>query len=71
MTGEWIKNLIYDVLEFRRCILKTKGHYIPFIMAKGCGEGCFVPIRLSDLYLLKTTLHVELTENHCFTKPVN
>ena len=70
MGGEWIEDLIHDILEFKRCIFETKGHYIPFIMAKGCGKGCFVPIRLSDLYLPKTTFHVKLTENHSFIKPI-
>ena len=70
MGGEWIEDLIHDILEFRRCIFKTKGHYIPFIMTKGCGKGYFVPIRLSDLYLPKTILHIKLTENHNSIKPI-
>ena len=70
MSGEWIKDLIHDILEFRRCIFETKGHYIPFIMTKGCGKGYFVPIRFSNLYLPKPTLHVKLTENRNSNKPV-
>ena len=71
MIGEWIENLIHDILEFRGCIFETKGHYIPFIMSERCGKGRLMPIRLSDLYLPKPTLHVKLAEDHCFTKPVN
>ena len=41
-----------------------------YIMSKGCGKGCLVPIRLSNLYLPKTTLHVKLAENYCSTKPI-
>ena len=71
MVGKWIEDFIHDVLEFRRCIFETKRHYIPFVMTKGCGKGCLVSIRLSDLYLPKSTLHIKLTENHCFAKFVN
>ena len=39
-------------------------------MSKGCGKGCLVLIRLSDLYLPKTTLHVKLAEYYCSTKPI-
>ena len=71
MTREWIENLIHDILELERCIFETKGHYIPFVKSKRCGEGRFVPIRLSDLYLPKTALHVKLAENYCPTKPID
>ena len=70
MTEEWIENLIHDILEFKRCIFETKGHYIPFIMLKGCGKGCLIPIRFSDLYLPKPTFHIKLAENHCSAKPI-
>ena len=39
-------------------------------MSKGCGKGGLIPIRFSDLYLPKTTLHIKLAENHCSTKPI-
>ena len=68
MVGEWIENPIHDILEFKMCIFDTKGHYLPFIISKGCGKGCLIPIRLSDLYLPKTTLHIKLAKNHCPTK---
>ena len=65
MAGEWIENLIHDVLELRGCIFKTKGHYIPLIMTEGCGKGCLIPIRLSDLYLPESTLHIKLAKDNC------
>ena len=71
MIGEWIENLIHDILELRRCIFETKGHHVPFVMFKGCGKGCLVPIKLSNLYLPKTTLHVKLVKNYCSAKPID
>ena len=73
-TMVWLENgLKISFMMFcnsKGAFLRPKG-YIPFVMTKGCGEGCLVPIRLSDLYLPKTTLHVKFTEDHYFAKPVN
>ena len=64
---ERIENIIHNILEFTRSILKTKRHHIPLIMSKGSGKGNLIPILLTDLDLLKSRFHVKLREYHSLT----
>ena len=65
--AERIKNIIHNILELTRGIIKTKGHAIPLIMSKRSGKSSFVPILLTNLDLPKPRLHVKLGKHHCFT----
>ena len=64
---ERIENIIHNILEFTRSILKTKKHHIPLIMSKGSGKGNLIPILITDLDLLKSRFHVKLREYHSLT----
>ena len=64
---EGIENIIHDVLELTRGILKTKLHNIPLIMSKRGGKSNFVPIILTNLDLPEPRFHVKLGEHHNFT----
>ena len=64
---EGIKNIIHDALKLTRGILKTKWHNILLIMSKRSGKSSFVPIILTNLYLLEPRFHVKLGEHHSFT----
>ena len=66
-VAERIENIIHNILEFTRRILKTKRHHIPLIMSKGSGKGNLIPILLTDLDLLKSRFHVKLREYHSLT----
>ena len=44
--AERIENIIHDVLEFTRGILKTKRHHIPLIVTQRSGKSSFIPIIL-------------------------
>ena len=66
-VAERIENIIQNILEFTRSILKTKRHHIPLIMSKGSGKGNLIPILLTDLDLLKSRFHVKLREYHSLT----
>ena len=46
---EGIKDIIHNVLEFTRGILKTKRHNIPLIMFKGSGESSLVLMSITYL----------------------
>jgi hypothetical protein len=66
-----IKNVVHDPLEFTRGILKSKRHNISFIMSKGSGKGCLIPILFSNLDLPKSRFHIKLREEEGFTKAVD
>ena len=66
-VAERIENIIHNILEFTRSILKTKRHHIPLIMSKGSGKGNLIPILITDLDLLKSRFHVKLREYHSLT----
>ena len=54
-----IENIIHNVLEFTKGILKTKRHNIPLIMFKRSGESSFVLISFSNLDLPKPRFHIK------------
>ena len=66
-VAERIENIIHNILEFTRSILKTKKHHIPLIMSKGSGKGNLIPILITDLDLLKSRFQVKLREYHSLT----
>ena len=53
-----IENIIHNVLEFTRGILKTKRHNIPLIISKMSGESNSVLISFNDLDLPKPRFHI-------------
>ena len=66
-----IENIIHDVLEFTKGILKTKRQNIPLIIPKRSGKSHFVLIILTNLDLPKSRLHIKLGEYHSLTQPMN
>jgi hypothetical protein len=56
--AERIKNVIHNVLELTRGILKAKRHNIPLVMSKRSGKGSLVPILFSNLDFPKSRLHI-------------
>ena len=58
-----VKDCIYYVLEFWKGILKTKWHYVPFIMSKRYHKGSIIPIFFCNLDLLKSWFHIKLRKN--------
>ena len=64
---ERIENIIHDILEFTRGILKTKRHHIPLIVTKRSGKSSFIPIILTYLDMPESRFHVELGKYHSLT----
>ena len=62
-----IEDIIHNVLEFTRGILKTKGHNILLIMSKGSGESSLVLIGFTDLDLPKPRFHIEFRKYDSIT----
>ena len=62
-----IEDIIHNVLEFTKSILKAKRHNIPLIMSKRGGKSSFGPIILTNLDLPEPRFHVKLGEHHNFT----
>ena len=56
--AERIENIIHNVLELTRDILKTKRHDIPLIISKMSGESSSVLISFNDLDLPKPRFHI-------------
>ena len=54
-----IEDIIYNVLEFTKGILKAKRHNIPFIMSKRGGESSLVLVSFTDLDLPKPRFHIK------------
>ena len=69
--AEGIENIIHDILELTRGILKTKKHHIPLIMTKRSGKSSFIPMILTDLDLAESRFHVKLGKYHSLTQSVN
>ena len=65
-----IKNIIHNVLEFTRGILKVKRHNIPLIMSQGNGEKSFLLISFTNLDLPKPRFHIEFREHNSITQPM-
>ena len=66
-VAERIENIIHNILENTRSIIKTKRHHIPLIMSKGSGKGSLIHILLTNLDLPKSRFHVKLGEYHSLT----
>ena len=66
-----IENIIHNILEFTRGILKTKRHNIPLIMSKRSGKSNFILILLTNLDLPEPRFHVKLGKHHSLTQPMN
>ena len=64
---EGITNIIHNVLEFTRGILKTKRHNIILIMSKGNGESSLVLISITYLDLPKPKFHIEFRKDDSIT----
>ena len=63
-----IEDIIHNVLEFTRGILKTKRHNIPLTMSKRSGKSSLVFIILTNLDLPKARFHIKLGEYHNITQ---
>ena len=66
-----IKNIILNVLELTRGILKTKRHDIPLIMSKRSGKSSFILITFTNLDLLEPIFHVKLGKYYSLTQSLN
>ena len=66
-----IKNIILNVLELTRGILKTKRHDIPLIMSKRSGKSSFLLITFTNLDLLEPRFHVKLGKYYSLTQSLN
>ena len=60
-------DIIHNVLEFTRSILKAKRHNILLIMSKGNGESSFVHISFTYLDLPKPRFHIEFRKYDSIT----
>ena len=69
--AERIQNIIHNILEFTRGILKTKRHHIPLIMSKRSGKISFIPILLTNLDLPESRFHVEIGKFRSLTQSMN
>ena len=64
---EGITDIIHNVLEFIRGILKTKRHNIILIMSKGNGESSLVLISITYLDLPKPRFHIKFRKDDSIT----
>ena len=62
-----IENIIHNVLEFTKGILKTKRHNISLIMFKRSGENSFVLISFTNLDLPKPRFHIKFRKYDSIT----
>ena len=62
-----IENIIHNVLEFTKGILKTKRHNISLIMFKRSGESSFVLISFTNLDLPKPRFHIKFRKYDSIT----
>ena len=69
--AERIENIIHNVLELTRGILKTKRHDIPLIMSRRSGKSNFILITLTNLDFLEPRFHVKFGKHYGLTQPFN
>ena len=69
--AERIENIIHNVLELTRGILKTESHDISLIMSKRSGKSSFIFITLTNLDLPEPRFHVKLGKHYSLTQSLN
>ena len=68
--AERIENIIHNVLELTRDILKTKRHDIPLIISKS-GKNGFILITLTNLDFPEPRFHVKLGKHYSLTQSLD